>query len=313
MLKSKCGLSNATQISATVAAAYSYDEDFESDGGSKLTDYCQKFDVAARARLMWMKTSFRKLNESFNSTGNSVGQAEKARFQATVRGLYDEILLDRKSNFTITLAAASRCENLEQMLEAQQEHINNLELKLAHCQNSAHIETTDAKIKSLMTTIRQQAHEIAAMEDMKKSFPALQQQCDSLTAQNKLSLQKIASISSTLDETMHMLRHSDLQKAEVAKTLERSTVDLEMQAQENRRLQIVLFSQRQQLAICIQQMGIFRNDRSVPLPQAIKSLTFEDGSEHAVLDGDQYQRAQTYEILLDDLFDSPTDRQQADP
>ena len=312
MLKSKSGLSNATQISAA-ATTSSFDEDVESDGDLQLTEYCQKLGIANRARLMWMKTSFRKLNESFNSTGNSVGQAEKARFQATVRGLYDEILLDRKSNFTITQAAVSRCENLEHMLEAQQEHINNLELRLAHCQNSAHIEATDAKIRSLMTTIRQQAHEIAAIEDMKKSFPALQQQCDLLTAQNVLNLQKIASISSSLDETMHMLKHSDLQKAEVAKALERNTADLELQAQENRRLQIVLFSQRQQLAICIQQMAILRNDRSVPLPQALKSLTFDDGSEHEVLNGDQYERAQTYDVLLEDLFDSPNSRLQADP
>ena len=88
---------------------------------------------------------------------------------------------------------------------------------------------------------------------------------------------------------------------------------MELQAQENRRLQIVLFSQRQQLAICIQQMSVAKNDRSPRLPQAIKSLTFEDGSEVEVLELDREQRLPQYETLLDDLFNEPNDGLQTGP
>jgi hypothetical protein len=305
MLKSRPGTGIATQMSPA-AAASSFDEDFEGDNGLLLADYCHKLDVAARQRLMWMKTSFRKLHECFKSPGISASQAQKALFQATVRGLYEEILLDRKSNFSITLASTSRCENLEMMLEAQQEHINNLELRLAHSQNAAHIETLAAEIKSLKTIVHAQQYELAANEDMKKSFDGLQGQVDFLTAQN-------ATVSSKLDETMHMLRHSDLQNAEISKTLYQKTADMELQAQENRRLQIVLFSQRQQLAICIQQMSVAKNDRSPRLPQAIKSLTFEDGSEVEVLELDHEQRLPIYETLLDDLFNEPNDGLQTGP
>lgn len=192
------------------------------------------------------------------------------------------------------------------MLEAQQEHINNLELRLAHSQNAAHIETLAAEIKSLKTIVHAQQYELAANEDMKKSFDGLQGQVDILTAQN-------ASVSSKLDETMHMLRHSDLQNAEISKTLYQKTADMELQAQENRRLQIVLFSQRQQLAICIQQMSVAKNDRSPRLPQVIKSLTFEDGSEVEVLELDHEQRLPIYETLLDDLFNEPNDGLQTGP
>jgi hypothetical protein len=263
-------------------------------------------DIAARQRLMWMKTSFRKLNDFLKSAGNSCSQAEKARFQATVRGLYGEILLDRKSNFSITLASVSRCENLERMLEAQQEHINNLELKLAHSQSASHIEASAAEIKRLKTMIHEQQHELAASEDIKKSFDDLQHQCDSLIAEN-------ASISSKLDESMHLLEHSALQNAEISKMLEQKTLDMELQTVENQRLQIVLFSQRQQLAICIQQMNTARNDRTTPLPQTLKSLKFDDGSEFDVSESDGNQLAPTYETLLADLFYEPTDNLQADP
>jgi hypothetical protein len=304
MLKSRSGLSSSAQASSASATA-SFDEDFESDSGLLLTEYCQKLDIAARQRLMWMKTSFRKLHESFKSTGNSASQAEKAQFQAIVRGLFDEILLDRRSNFNIMLASISRCEHLENMLEAQQEHINNLELKLAHSQNAAQLEACAAEVKMLRSTIHEQQHELAANDEMKKSFDGLQAQVDSLAARN-------AAISSKLDETTHMLRHSDLQNAEIFKALEQKTADMEMQVHENRRLQIVLFSQRQQLAICIKQMSNARQDRSSPLPQVLRSLKFEDGSEIDILESEHDHRLPKYDTLLDDLFNEPSDGLQAD-
>jgi hypothetical protein len=298
--------SGASNSASSTEVGPSFDDDFGNDGGLLLTEYCQKMDIAARQRLMWMKSSFRKLHDCFKSTGNSASQAEKAQFQATVRGLYDEILLDRRSNFSVTLASASRCEQLEKMLEAQQEHINNLELKLAHSQNAANIEACAAELRSLKTTVHEQRHEIAANEDMKKSFNALQLQCDSLTEKNK-------SLSSKLDETMHMLRHSDLQNAEISKTLEQKTADMDMQTHENRRLQIVLFSQRQQLAIYIQQMNIERTNRSPSLALSVKSLRFEDGSELDIVDNEQDQKLPEYETLLDDLFKEPNEGLLSDP
>ncbi len=255
---------------------------------------------------MWMKSSFRKLHDCFKKMGHSANQAEKAQFQAIVRGLYDEILLDRRSNFSITLASVSRCEHLEKMLEAQQEHINNLELKLAHSQNAAHIESYAAEVRSLMTTVHEQRHELAASDEMKKSFNALQSQCDSLTERNE-------SLSSKLDETMHMLRHSDTQNAEISKTLEQKIADMEMQSYENRRLQIVLFSQRQQLAICIQQMKIEKSNRSPSLALALKALKVEDGSTLDTVDIEQQQTLPEYETLLDDLFHEPNDGILSDP
>jgi hypothetical protein len=305
MLKSLSGLSDSTHATSS-AAVPSFDEDFGGDSGLLLTEYCHKLDIAARQRLMWMKTSFRKLHDCYKSTGHSTSQAEKAQFQAIVRGLYDEILLDRRSNFSITLSSISRCEHLEKMLEAQQEHINNLELKLAHSQNVAHIEAYAAELRSLKTTVHEQQHELAANEELKKAFDALQIQYDSLS-------ERTGSISSRLDETMHMLRHSDLQNAEISKTLEQKTADMELQIQENRRLQIVLFSQRQQLAICIQQMKIDRTNRSPHLPLAVKSLRFEDGSELDIAESEQDQNLPKYTTLLDDLFNEPNDGLFSDP
>ncbi len=252
-----------------------------------------------------MKTSFRKLHDSYRSTGNCASEAEKARFQALVRGLHDEILLDRKSNFNITLAATSRCEHLENMLEAQQEHINNLELRLARSQYAAQSEALAAEVKFLRTIIHEQQYELAANEDMKKSFDGLQAQFDSLVAQN-------ASASSKLDETMHALRHSDLQNAEICKALEQKTADMELQVHENHRLQIVLFSQKQQLAFCIQQMSSARKDRSPPLPQVLRSLKFEDGTEIDIVDSHHDKRFPTYETLLDDLFNEANEGLGAD-
>lgn len=305
MLKPRTGVSHATQMCSS-GAVDSYDEDFDSDSGLLLTEYCQKLDIAARQRLMWMKTSFRKLHDSFKSTGNSASQAERAQFQAIVRGLYEEIVLDRKSNFSITLSSISRCEHLQRMLEAQQEHINNLELKLANSQSAVQLEALAAEVKSLKTTIHERQYELAANEDTKKSFDRLQSQFDSMAAQS-------ASTSSKLDETMHMLSHSDLQNAEICKALEQKTADMELQVHENRRLQIILFSQRQQLAFCIQQMNIARKDRNPPLPQVVRSLKFEDGSEIEIVQGQHDQQLPTYETLLDDLFNEPNDELQDEP
>jgi chromosome segregation ATPase len=305
MQKSSSGSSQSILANST-AAGPSFDEEFGSDGGLLLTEYCQKLDIAARQRLMWMKSSFRKLHDCFKSTGHFVSQAERAQFQATVRGLYDEILLDRKSNFSITLASVSRCEHLEKMLEAQQEHINNLELKLAHSQNATHIDAYAAEVRSLKTTVHEQRHELAASEEIKKSFNSLQLEYESLAERNQ-------SISSELDETMHMLRDSDMQNAEISKTLEQKTAEMEMQAHENRRLQIVLFSQRQQLAICVQQMKLDRTNRSPSLALPIKSFSFQEDSDFDTLNSAQEQRLPEYETLLDDLFTEPNDEILSDP